>query len=388
LSTSRSAIGTSLEVSAGLAGLSLLIVALLANQSWWDRHFLPLYFYSQEKFLLGERLARVASAVIGVILIFFVRPAISRLASRMSADEFVAGLLRIIFAVGLALAVSEWLMGHEFAFAAAESQPGEEPVRQPDPKLGWIFTPAHDGTTIAGMRKISYSIDPMGYRVNSQKSPVDVNLPSIIFTGESIITGYGLNWEETIPQQVGAALGLQSATIAVFGYGNDQAYLRLISELPRFRQPVAVVSLFIPSLFARNLGDDRPHLGTQLNWKPAVHRLWLSTLFRFLVPYHSEAEIEQGIAATRAELLATDTLARRRGAISLVVNPQFGSETQVERMLRRRILERPGIEFVRVKLDPSWHLKGDLHPDARAAHAIAMAIAANLRARLARQAAN
>jgi hypothetical protein len=43
---------------------------------------------------------------------------------------------------------------------------------------------------------------------------------------------------------------------------------------------------------------------------------------------------------------------------------------------------------VRVKLDPSWHLKGDLHPDARAAHAIAMAIAANLRARLARQAAN
>jgi hypothetical protein len=64
------------------------------------------------------------------------------------------------------------------------------------------------------------------------------------------------------------------------------------------------------------------------------------------------------------------------------VDPQFGSETPVERMLRRRILEEPGIDFVRIKLDPSWHLKGDLHPDPRAAHAIAMAIAARLKADL------
>jgi hypothetical protein len=34
-------------------------------------------------------------------------------------------------------------------------------------------------------------------------------------------------------------------------------------------------------------------------------------------------------------------------------------------------------------LDPSWHLKGDLHPDPRAAHAIAIAIAARLKADLA-----
>jgi hypothetical protein len=37
---------------------------------------------------------------------------------------------------------------------------------------------------------------------------------------------------------------------------------------------------------------------------------------------------------------------------------------------------------VRVKLDPSWHLKADLHPDPRAAHAIAMAVAARLKADL------
>lgn len=380
-------ISAGLEIPIAAAGISLLVVALLANQSWWDRHFLPLYFFSHEKYVLGERLARLAAAAAGIVLIVFVRPMVGRMTSGMSAGEVAAGFLRLVLAMGLALAGTEWFMGHPFAYAAAETQPGEEPQRQPDQRLGWVFVPAHDGKTIAGEREIAYSIDRLGYRVPDRKTPVDVNLPSIVFTGESIIAGYGLNWEETIPAQVGAALNTQSAAIAVFGYGNDQAYLRLAAELPRFHRPLAVVSLFIPSLFARNLGDDRPHLGPGLTWAPAVHRLWLSSLFRFLVPYHSEAEIEQGIQTTRAELIATAALARRHGAISLVVDPQFGSETPVERMLRRRILEEPGIDYMRVRLDPAWHLKGDLHPDARAAQTIAMAVAARLKAdlRLARK---
>jgi len=115
-----------------------------------------------------------------------------------------------------------------------------------------------------------------------------------------------------------------------------------------------------------------------------VHRLWLTSLFRFLAPYHGEAEIEQGIQATRAQLIATAALARRYGAISLVVDAQYGPETPVERMLRWRILEKPGIDYVRVKLDPGWHLKDDLHPDPRAAQAIATAVAARLRADLGR----
>jgi hypothetical protein len=57
-------------------------------------------------------------------------------------------------------------------------------------------------------------------------------------------------------------------------------------------------------------------------------------------------------------------------------------------MLRRRILDEPGIAYVRVALDPGWHLKGDLHPDPRAAHAIAMAVAARLKAGLQQNALN
>ena len=78
--------------------------------------------------------------------------------------------------------------------------------------------------------------------------------------------------------------------------------------------------------------------------------------------------------------MATAALARQHGAIALVVNPQYGPESTVERMLRWRVLEESGLSYVRVELDPGWHLKGDLHPDARAAHAIAMAIVAKLRA--------
>jgi len=65
--------------------------------------------------------------------------------------------------------------------------------------------------------------------------------------------GEGLTWEESVPAQVGAMMGTQSANLAVHGFGTDQAYLRLQMELARFRRPVAVVSLFMTALFGRNL---------------------------------------------------------------------------------------------------------------------------------------
>jgi len=46
--------------------------------------------------------------------------------------------------------------------------------------------------------------------------------------------------------------------------------------------------------------------------------------------------------------------------------------------LRRRILDEAGLPYLRVRLDPAWHLPGDAHPDARAAQAIAAAVAARL----------
>jgi hypothetical protein len=368
------------ETVIAIAGILLLAGAIAADQSWWDRHFLPVFFWPHEKFVLSERLVRLAGAVAGTALVFFFRPVAGRLVQRMPAREIALGMARIILPIGLALVVSEVVLDHKFTFAANERQVHEEPLRQPDPKLGWTFAPSRQGQMVVGGRNIAYAMDSRGYRVRAGDTQVHTDLPAILFTGESIIAGYGLNWDESIPAQAGALLKTQTVNMAVFGYANDQAYLRLAAELPRFRKPVAVVSLFIPSLFVRNLGDDRPHLGPGLVWEPGIHRWWLTTILRFLVPYHGDAEIERGIQATRAVLVATAALARKHGAVPLVVDAQYGAEAPVERMLRQRILEGPGIriDYVLVQLDPSWHLKGDLHPDPRAAHAIATAVAARL----------
>src|SRR6185436_10651796 len=54
--------GSGLQVLVVTGGIALMTAALLADQAWWDRHFLPLYFFSRADFVLGERLARLAGA--------------------------------------------------------------------------------------------------------------------------------------------------------------------------------------------------------------------------------------------------------------------------------------------------------------------------------------
>jgi len=375
---SRKILPGAITLVIGGAGILLVIGALAAGQDWLDRHFLPLFFFPREKIVAQESLVRAGCGALGLVLIFFLRPAMVRAARRMTPGAFLAASARMLFAIGLAFGASELLLARKFAYAAAEGPLKEEPMRRPDPLLGWTFVPAHQGEASAGGRNIAYATDSHGYRVQPGAA-VNTDGPTILFTGESIMAGYGLAWEETIPAQVTALMNIQGANMAVHGYANDQAYLRLKAELPRFRKPVALVSLFTPSLFARNLGDDRPHLGPGLDWHPAVHRWRLSALFRFLVPYHSEAEIEQGIAATRAVLQASAELARRHHVTALVVDPQFGPESPVERMLRRRILDEGGISYLRVDLDPAWRLKGDMHPSPQAARVIAAAITGRLR---------
>jgi hypothetical protein len=192
--------------------------------------------------------------------------------------------------------------------------------------------------------------------------------------------GEGLNWDETIPAQVGALMGRQSANLAVHGYATDQSYLRVASELPRFQQPVALVTLFMTALLGRNLDDNRPHLGPGLVWLPAVTHTRVMSLATLIVPFRRETTIERGIAVTREVLRATAALATARGATPLIVVPQFNREDDVERTLRRRILDDAGLPYLFVEFGSGWRIPGDLHPNALAAHRIAVAIADRLRA--------
>jgi hypothetical protein len=99
------------------------------------------------------------------------------------------------------------------------------------------------------------------------------------------------------------------------------------------------------------------------------------------VPYRSEKAIEREIGVTREVLLATADLARARGAVPLLLVPQFTPEEPLERVLRRRILDDAGLPYLLVELDPAWRVPGDAHPDARADHAMAVAIVSQLRRR-------
>jgi len=171
---------------------------------------------------------------------------------------------------------------------------------------------------------------------------------------------------------------MQSGKIAVHGFGSDQAYLRLQMELPRFRRPAAIVSLFMPTLFGRNLDDDRPHLGPGLVWLPASQHSRLASIAKLAVPYRSDETVERGVTVTRDVFHATVELARARGATPLILVPQFGSEGPGEEMLRRRILDETGLPYVRVEINAAWRLPWDRHPNPAAARTIAAAVAARL----------
>ncbi len=363
-----------IEFVIGSVGAALLLCAILGQQSWLDKHFLPAFFLSRRPYVLLEDLGRLVVAGIGIVI---------ALLARRRIRDFIAytpvRALSMTLSVALAFGASELVLRKIHLRAAAEEPPNIEPQRRHDPRLGWAFVPSRTGRHIIGGRAVEYTFDAAGYRVRSDDEPVDPQRPTIIFTGESMMVGEGLKWDETIPAQVGSILGIQSANIAVSGFATDQAYLRLQAELPRFAHPVAVVSLFTPDVFDRNLDDDRPHLGPGLVWLPPVHRWRLMRIAKFLVPYRSVDEIDQGIIVAREVLRATIQLAQAHGANALIVVPQFAPEDSNEHRLRERILDEAGIPYVWVALNPSWRVSEDDHPDARGARTIAAAIVDELR---------
>jgi hypothetical protein len=364
------------EIAVASCGGALLVGALAANQQWLDRHFLPSFFLPRHWYVLLESFGRLVMAVLGVWLALVARPRAGRIGSRTPERA-----LHVAIAALVALGAAELVLRRVHLRPAEWLLPDEEPRRRPDPWLGWTFVPARTGHNTVGGRVIDYAIDATGYRVRRVDDPVDPGRPTILFTGESVMFGEGLTWEESVPAQVGAMMGVQGANLAVHGYGNDQAYLRLQLELPRFRRPIAVVTLFMTALFGRNLDTDRPHLGLDLVWLPGEQRWRLASLARLLVPYRSDEAIERGVTKTREVLRATTMLARSRGATPVIVVPQFGSEEQSAQTLRHRILDETGMPYTWVEIDAAWRLPWDRHPNPRAAHAIAAAVAAKLQAR-------
>jgi len=361
------------EIIVASIGTALLVCMVVTNQGWLDSHFVPSFFLPRQTYVALERTARVVMAIVGVWLVFVARQRAGRLAAQAPRRTF-----EILIAIALALWASNLLLRYVHLRPVEWLSANEEPRRKPDAHLGWTWLPDRTGQKKISGRVIDYAIDESGYRVQRVDEPVDLARPTVLFVGESVMFGEGLTWEESIPAQVAAILGMQTANLAVHGYGNDQAYMRLEAELPRFRRPVAIVSLFMTDLFGRNLDQDRPHLGRGLVWLPPESRSRLASLAKLLVPYRANSTVDRGIEVTREIFRATNGLARAHGATSLLVVLQFGQEEAPERILRRRILDDAGLPYLFVEIDSTWRLPWDRHPNSRAAHAIATAIAARL----------
>src|SRR5947208_8847172 len=122
-----------------LLGVALIKAALLADQAWFDRHFLPVFFVSRPLVVFGQTCARLTVGSLGISLALIVRPWAGRSVERRSPAELAAGTARALLAVVLAAGVSELALRAALPRATEEAPPNEEPLRRHDARLGWVF---------------------------------------------------------------------------------------------------------------------------------------------------------------------------------------------------------------------------------------------------------
>lgn len=360
------------QALAGLVAAGLVGLAAALDGAWLERHILPEFFQPRDEQLRALTGARVGLLVLAALLIWPVGPWLAR--------RRLAAVLPYAVAVALAFVTAEVLLRVLPWYSIHQLPAQREPQRRRDSVMGWTYLPDRVGRGVLGGRTIEYAFDPAGHRVRRRGEAVDYAQPSILFVGESIMGGHGVTYDETIPALVGARLGLQPANLAVGGFATDQMYLRFRGEWPRYREPRAVVILFMPLLFHRNLEHDRPHLGPGLAWSPASDDPRLLQVAHRLIPVRSQREIDDGALMTRQALTAMVAAARAKGAVPLILVPQLTPETAEEAAIRQKVLA--GLPLIHVDVDPAWRVPNNRHPDARADAALADAVAKSLQARL------
>jgi hypothetical protein len=302
-------------------GALLLACALSMNAHWLELHATQAFCFDRPAQRARARIFRALLLAAGLALLAVVRPAVGRWAGRRTLGALPADVARLVVAPTLlAWLTCELLLPRRLPPALAHFEPDPEA----DPRFSWRPRPSHVTDVRVGERAVRFVIDADDERIRSADEPVDPSQPTILFTGESVASGWGLPFDETYPPLVGERLHLQAVNVAVQGYANDASFLRLVDALPRFPHVVATVTLVLPGMIERNVAPDRPHLlfqsdGTWLTEPRTDHdeqrgsRVW--ELLRQASGLHS-AE-----AARRAHdvMKATARASRARGALPLVV---------------------------------------------------------------------
>lgn len=373
--------------------VELLFTALAALALYWawradlrycERHLLPRHFAWDDESPAIARRWRKLGVVVGLVLLFVVRPLFGRWAGRRSAREALVDFARYAVAVLLALVVSEIALRVTHRAAAPDRTHAiEVRIGQPDARLGWVFTPSKKNVIGHMDGPIEYAVNADGNRASSVEDDPDYAAPTLLFSGESITVGHGLPWEDTYPAIVGKAFGLQVVDLGVHGYGSDQAFVRLADRLARFKNVIAVVSIFHPPMLVRMRENDHPHLVFPIGSgapvvTPPEDELRITRVFHNVIPYHDDSTYE----GLKEILRETDRRARAQGAKAVFVYPQFDHEVpRRDAWMVDELFHEQGLTVVDTNFgfEP---LPGDPHPNGASTRRLAEAIVEALRGEL------
>lgn len=365
----------------GAVSMMMLLLAGRMTRNWSERHLLPDILVRSDWLMTVVQAERLVLAAVGLLLLLLIMPR----PGRSFAQRGRAALRALAIGVAMLLAIP----ASEFTMQLFSGRMGnswnfrDEPLRKTDQRLGWTYIPSRSVTDPEfPSRRPLYVIDSHGYRVPPGVKTLDMAAPSILFAGESIMFGKGLDWRETLAGRIQGMSGIQSANLAINSYSAGQTYLRVNSELPKFTRPVALVILFAPTLLVRDLDHNRPWIDQAGQWHPSKRTWYLSRAARALLPYRSPAAIDKAAVIDRQILLRDVTLARANGAEPLVLVPVFQPEQPRERALRKAIFGSGAIPNMIVPLDQNWRLHPDHHPDALAHEVMARAVWMQLKNKL------
>lgn len=339
----------------GLLAVVLIALAVVADDAWFQLHMMHRYCVVDPASLPRAHVGRGALVALGLFSGAIVRPRLGRWAGARSPKTLAAATLRILGAIVLALVAVDVVLRLR--------------GRKPPP-----FPPRF--------------VLRDGLRTRSPGEVPDLGAKTVLFSGESVVWGHGLGYDETIPALVAAHTGIATVNLGVKGFGNDDALGLLESQLPRFEHPVAVVSFVVYNWIERNVmpGSTRLVLGPGGTLEKAPPESWSllgsSPLFAVLhsvIPYREGEAVE----LTRAIMRRTAELTRARGAFPLFVLTQCGVRCRDTGpdgpWLAARLAEDQPFTSIRVELDPAQELPGDGHPNPHADERYAAAIEHALR---------
>ena len=338
-----------------LAALALCAFAWRCDAAWFDKHvFLPQQFFIRAGpgIVLAARTTAAAAAVLLLALV----PSLPRGASGRRL------LLAVLLTVPAAELVIRWRLRR---LVRPELAAAMDALTALDPRYGRTFGPSMDRVQPLSGREIRFRTDPEGRRISGVA--IDPAAPSLVFTGESTVAGFGLQWEETFAVLLGARLHLQVVNLGSPNYRADQSWLRLKDTLPKLPHPAAVVGIFMPGLVGRSfVPPDEP----TLLQSSGLYRLWKHL-------YWSDASVDEGMRSIGAVMREMAALAKARGAPCIFLVTGHTPQWMVHELFEMQSLDHVVVEV------PGEELLAEGHPGLRGSTRIADALEARLRTTLA-----